>query len=142
MLSFILPWKHQKSSRFLCFQGYEKRTSAWNGLYVRVCIRGKKCSFFGKFGILCFLVTPVLRFTLLLYYRPLYGTVFSSCRKQLIDLQNKSLFSYDRQSYDIKLYSWQISYSFMDDQSNIPWRRKQCNLPWRLSKKWHLVGIR
>ena len=22
---------------------------------------GKKCSFFGKFGVLCFLVTPVLR---------------------------------------------------------------------------------
>ena len=129
MLSFILPWKHQKCSRFFG--------------YTYVCISGgKKCSFFGKFGILCFLVTPVLRFALLLYYRPLYGTVFSSCRKQLIDLQNKSLFSYDRQSYDIKLYSWQISYSFMDDQSNIPWRRKQCNLPWRLSKTWHLLGIR
>ena len=26
---------------------------------------GKKCSFFGKFGVLCFLETPVLRFTLL-----------------------------------------------------------------------------
>ena len=30
---------------------------------------GKKCSFFGKFGVLCFLETPVLRFTLFLYYR-------------------------------------------------------------------------
>ena len=30
---------------------------------------GKKCSFFGKSGILCFLVTSVLRFTLLPYYR-------------------------------------------------------------------------
>ena len=30
---------------------------------------GKKCSFFGKFGVLCFLETPVLRFTLLPYYR-------------------------------------------------------------------------
>ena len=30
---------------------------------------GKKCSFFGKFGGLCFLETPVLRFALLLYYR-------------------------------------------------------------------------
>ena len=29
----------------------------------------KKCSFFGKFGVLCFLETPVLRFTLLPYYR-------------------------------------------------------------------------
>ena len=36
---------------------------------VHVRIRGKKCSFFGKFGVLYFLVTPVLRFTLLPYYR-------------------------------------------------------------------------
>ena len=35
-----------------------------------VCISGgKKCSFFGKFGVLCFLETPVLRFALLSYYR-------------------------------------------------------------------------
>ena len=30
---------------------------------------GKKCSFFGKFGVLCFLETPVLRFALMPYYR-------------------------------------------------------------------------
>ena len=30
---------------------------------------GKKCSFFGKFGGLCFLETPVLRLALLPYYR-------------------------------------------------------------------------
>ena len=30
---------------------------------------GKKCSFFGKFGVLCLLETPVLRFALLPYYR-------------------------------------------------------------------------
>ena len=29
---------------------------------------GKKCSFSDKFGVLCFLVTPVLRLALLLYY--------------------------------------------------------------------------
>ena len=35
-----------------------------------VCVSGgKKCSFFGKFGVLCFLETPVLRFVLLSYYR-------------------------------------------------------------------------
>ena len=42
-----------------------------------VCVSGgKKCSFFGKFGVLCFLVflfcflvTRVLRFSLLHYYR-------------------------------------------------------------------------
>ena len=35
-----------------------------------VCVsRGKKCLFFGKFGMLCFLETAVLRFALLPYYR-------------------------------------------------------------------------
>ena len=29
----------------------------------------KKCSFFGKFGVLCCLKTPVLTFSLLLYFR-------------------------------------------------------------------------
>ena len=56
---------------------FEKRTFLipWYA-HMRVCIRGKKCSFFGKFGLLCFLVTPVLRFARLLYYRrnmPEYG---------------------------------------------------------------------
>ena len=36
--------------------------------YTCVCVLGgKKCSFFGKLGVLCFFVTPVLRFTLLAY---------------------------------------------------------------------------
>ena len=35
-----------------------------------VCVSGgKKCSFFAKFVVLCFLKTPVLRFSLLPYYR-------------------------------------------------------------------------
>ena len=34
-----------------------------------VCVSGcKKCSFFGKFGMLCFLETPILRLALLPYY--------------------------------------------------------------------------
>ena len=38
--------------------------------YTQVCVsRGKRCSFFEKFDLLCFLVTPVLRFVLLSYYR-------------------------------------------------------------------------
>ena len=38
--------------------------------HIRVRIMGgKKCSFFGKFGLLCFLETPVLRFALLPCYR-------------------------------------------------------------------------
>ena len=39
-------------------------------LYVMVCVSGgKKCLFFGKFDVLCFLETPVLRLALLPYYR-------------------------------------------------------------------------
>ena len=35
-----------------------------------MCVSGgKKCLFFGKYGVLCFLETPVLRFALLAYYR-------------------------------------------------------------------------
>ena len=35
-----------------------------------MCVSGdKKCYFFGKFGVLCILETPVLRFALLVYYR-------------------------------------------------------------------------
>ena len=35
---------------------------------IRTCLSGgKKCSFSGKFGVLCFLATPALRFALLPY---------------------------------------------------------------------------
>ena len=46
----------------------EKRTF----LNPRTCVDqgvSKKCSFFEKFGVLCFLVTPVLKFALLPYYQ-------------------------------------------------------------------------
>ena len=40
------------------------------GIHTHVCVSGrKKCSFFEKFGVLGFHVTPVLRFALLPYYR-------------------------------------------------------------------------
>ena len=42
-----------------------------------VCVSGgKKCLFFGNFGVLCFLETPVLRFALLPYYRRYIGSYF------------------------------------------------------------------
>ena len=34
-----------------------------------MCVSGGKCLFFGKFAVLCFLETPVLRFAFLTYYR-------------------------------------------------------------------------
>ena len=40
-----------------------------SGMCIGCLSGGKKCSFFGKFGMLCFLATSILRFTLLPYYR-------------------------------------------------------------------------
>ena len=51
--TFLTPWYAQKKS---------KRNSVSGG---------KKCLFFGNFGMLCFLETPVLKFALLPYYRQL-----------------------------------------------------------------------
>ena len=47
----------------------------------------KNCSFFGKFGVFCFLETPVLRFALLPYYRQYFmrlSTKFSVISMKLI----------------------------------------------------------
>ena len=48
----------------------EKQTFLTPDTHTYVCVSGgKKCLFFGNFGTLCFLETPVLRFALLPYYR-------------------------------------------------------------------------
>ena len=50
-------------------QIFRKTNISYLLIGTRTCAyRGKKCSFFGKFEVLCFLETPVLRFTLLPYY--------------------------------------------------------------------------
>ena len=47
-------------------------------IHTYVCISGgKKCSFFGKFGVFCLLETPDLRFTLLPYYRRILRILIS-----------------------------------------------------------------
>ena len=51
---------------------------------------GEKCSFFGKFDVLCFLEAPVLRFALLPYYRRSINQ-----RNQICN------FSYMKDSYSI-----------------------------------------
>ena len=49
---------------------HEKQTFLTPDTHTYVCVSGsKKCSFFEKFGMLCFLVTSVLRFALLPYHR-------------------------------------------------------------------------
>ena len=67
--TFCTPWYVHGSSSIPpenirkpeVFRGYRSGT-----VYTSGC---KKCSFFGKFGVLCFLETRVLRFALLPYYR-------------------------------------------------------------------------
>ena len=69
---------------FVVFLGSQRRIpDVVNSLVIRqkgegktgvVCITGgKKCSFFGRFGLLCVLETPVLRFAFLPYYQ---GIIF------------------------------------------------------------------
>ena len=74
-ISLIISQKSGSQNR--CFKKTkyakfsEKRTFLTPCTYV--CVSGgKKCSFFGKSGMLCFLETPVLRFTLLSYYLRIY----------------------------------------------------------------------
>ena len=61
----FMKTKHTKFS--------EKRTflTPWYA-HVRVKYTRTKCLFYGKFGVLRFLETPVLRFALLLYYRRIF----------------------------------------------------------------------
>ena len=81
---FRIPRKFQVNSLKLGIDGISKKVNnRWAfllPLQQRKCliksppnghvhIRGKKCSFFGKFGVLCFLETLILRFALLPYYR-------------------------------------------------------------------------
>ena len=57
----------QKKTR----QIFRKTNISYPLIRTRTCALtgGKKCSSFQKFGMLCFLVTPLLRFVLLPYYR-------------------------------------------------------------------------
>ena len=62
------------SSVITKLQGIAKKMFRWyentSGIRQSVCVSGgKKCLFFGNFGVLCFLKTLVLRFPLLPYYR-------------------------------------------------------------------------
>ena len=52
-----------------CFKKtkHAKFSEKTNISYPLIRTGGKKCSFFGKFDVLCFLETPVLRFALLSY---------------------------------------------------------------------------
>ena len=58
-------------------------------IHTYVCVSGgKKCSLFGKLGMLSFLETPVLRFALLPYYQCNVASQAKEMKKKLVDLQN------------------------------------------------------
>ena len=65
--------KKTKYAKFSKKKKQKKQTNKYffpPDTHTQVWVLGiKNFSFFGKFGVLCFLVTPVLRFTLLPYYR-------------------------------------------------------------------------
>ena len=73
--SFIIDPERQQTQgleewQFLQFVGNRQKGESQNGFFKSVS-GGKKCSFFGKFDVLCFLEKPVLRFVLLPYCRPI-----------------------------------------------------------------------
>ena len=76
----------------LCQGGGLKKNSLIHILFVCVS-RVKKCSFYGKFDVFCFLETPVLIFALLPYYRRLisekYVAVLFAMRLYCKDLRDK-----------------------------------------------------
>ena len=59
--------------------------------YVRVLV-DKKCSLFGKFGVLCFLVTSVLRFGLLPHFRRNVKLKFEKHSPQIENCTEATLF--------------------------------------------------
>ena len=62
------------------------------GFIFCVCVSGgKKCLFFGNFGVLCFLETPVWRFALLPYYRQYLYSDWPLL-KQLLLFSHRNLF--------------------------------------------------
>ena len=76
---FFKKTKHAKFSEKLIF------LTPWYS-HVRLRIRGKKCSFYGKFGVPCFLETPVLRFAILTYYRRIVFLLSSTCKGNQIGI--------------------------------------------------------
>ena len=59
-------------------------------MYMYMCLSGdKKCSFFRKCSVLCFLVTTVLRFVLLPYYRQIVENMLRS--KKMVSLTTPPL---------------------------------------------------
>ena len=76
-----------------------------------VCVSGgKKCSFFGKFGMLCFLKTPVLRFALSPYYRRILSLLsilismhLIFCFQENLSLHHKNSYFHEKKRLSLKI---------------------------------------
>ena len=76
-----------------------------------VCVSGgKKCSFFGKFGMLCFLKTPVLRFALSPYYRRILSLLsilismhLIFCFQENLSLHHKNSYFHEKKHLSLKI---------------------------------------
>ena len=66
----IIVLRQKGESQNGCFK--KTKHSKFSEKHIFYPLIRKKCSFFGKFGVLCFLKTPVLRFAILSYYRRNY----------------------------------------------------------------------
>ena len=70
---------------------YLFKTSIKHVLCVFVCVsRGKNCSAFGRFVVLCFLVTPVFRFALLPYPRWIFFGQWLTNDDAIVSLTNET----------------------------------------------------
>ena len=95
----------------------------------------KKCSFFGKFGVLCFPVTPALRFTLLPYCRALTGSIRFS---KYLCLKFKVKHFWRNLTFNLwfpKYWKWEIiSYHKVEYYvTDIHWLHKKWRFPFRIS---------
>ena len=83
---------------------FEKRTFITPDTHRYVCVSGgKKCLFFGKLGVLCFLETPILRFALLAYYQQF--NLKNKLYEQLFNLTRQTHYYVHRTSHFFYLFS-------------------------------------
>ena len=92
-----------------------------------LCVSGgKKCSFFGKFGVLCFLETRILRFALLPYYQQTLVSILAYMLKGYIYLSLlKCLHSQSPQCQSIrketgfKFFPWHFPTFYTSNNSKV-----------------------
>ena len=104
-----------KKIHLLCINGYfvARKSFVAEAAFKEiqyVCVSGgKKCSFSGKFGVLCFLEIPLLKFALLPYYRQIKLTQRLRC---FIHLPINVTFCILKIYFQVVTFSWFLYLSF------------------------------